>query len=743
MSSDISFSTDDLNDSKSAAMKMSESFYPNGKVVYTNTTQSREDTSSRTLGSADPVKVLQGDGIYRNPAFALNGYIQNVQSSMHGVLAMAGDIDDNMKITDPNDPTKVLSGADARQEIAKQSILSTGYAPGGFESTLQAMTSSAGEEGSGTTNSSHGNVTDSDGRTITHSAKGYTSYSDAAVFNGGSRAIAFKDELSDQEKAKYTSKTAELNKKLNFSGSTIREFSINFDTSTYYETVNGKRLSRSQDLKSLQFDLTSFGGYKTDGSSYGNISLDKSLIGSGTRNCYVSAALIEFLLEITNKIYIKGGQGTHRGLVGNNFSMLTQDNNSISDHAFGRGFDIEAIGINKAQAISLQKGSGAASKEEYETALNLLLTHLTTLPEELQPDLIIISSDLITDLGINEKGLEDADSAIRTKFRGLAKHVNVGADGSHKNHIHISYGPVRAGSFVTPEIAAEINLSNWDSDVASASAASDILRKEYKEGDAGLTPSDIYQLLNSYGNFGPELSAIFTAISHRESRYQPWQTNDDGFFGLWQLGTDPREGGTTRVKLQVPYEEVITFWKIGCNVWKEKGLTQATVDAFINPIRKKDPNLGRSFFDKRYSIPLNQIACLRAKLGYKSKDTRPISLIGTKKSNNVLHPWGEGFLYFGWLSGVDYKIAKDTYVAMTSKSESTFSSWLLSNTPSDSRTLNPDPITGKSILQSWIEGKSYPILYKRGGLWGKSNRRPNGWPEIYVNNTYPLNPTPN
>jgi hypothetical protein len=183
MSSDINFSTDDLNDSKSAAMKMTDSFYPNGKVVYTNTTQSREDTTSRTLTSADPVKILQGDGIYRNPAFSINGYIQNVQSSMHGVLATAGDIDDDVKIADPlnydnaEKDKRYLTGAAARQEIAKQSLLSTGYAPGGFESTVQAMTASVGSAGSGSGSEggdSSGTVLDANGNPIPHSAKGYT-----------------------------------------------------------------------------------------------------------------------------------------------------------------------------------------------------------------------------------------------------------------------------------------------------------------------------------------------------------------------------------------------------------------------------------------------------------------------------------------------------------------------------------------------------------------------------------------
>lgn len=162
MSSDLNLDIDDLTDSKSATQKMTDSFYPNGKVVYTNTTQSREDNPNRTLTSADPIRVLQGDGIYRNPAFAVNGYIQNVQSSMHGIIAASSDIDDSVKIPDPENPGSFLTGAAARQEIAKQSLLSTGYAPGGFESTIKAMVGASTLTGAGSSGGdSTGTVTDS------------------------------------------------------------------------------------------------------------------------------------------------------------------------------------------------------------------------------------------------------------------------------------------------------------------------------------------------------------------------------------------------------------------------------------------------------------------------------------------------------------------------------------------------------------------------------------------------------
>jgi len=123
------------------------------------------------------------------------------------------------------------------------------------------------------------------GNPIPHSAKGYTPYTDpgAEIFNGGSRAIAFVDELSEQEKEVYATKLAQLHKKANFAGSTLASFSINFNQNKYDTTVNGKKVTLKQDLKTLGFEINSFGGYKSDGTSYGLQPIDE--IGTGTRRC--------------------------------------------------------------------------------------------------------------------------------------------------------------------------------------------------------------------------------------------------------------------------------------------------------------------------------------------------------------------------------------------------------------------------------------------------------------------------
>jgi hypothetical protein len=142
--SDFPINIEDLTSSKSITDKIASSFYPNGEMVIKGTSLSQQPYQDRTLRSADPIKLLQGDGIYRNPAYAVNAYAQSTQSALHGIIASQADIDDNVKILDPNDPNEknVLTGAAARMEIAKNSMLYTGYAPTGFDVALKALNDS-------------------------------------------------------------------------------------------------------------------------------------------------------------------------------------------------------------------------------------------------------------------------------------------------------------------------------------------------------------------------------------------------------------------------------------------------------------------------------------------------------------------------------------------------------------------------------------------------------------------------
>lgn len=127
-------------------------------------------------------------------------------------------------------------------------------------------------------------------------------------------------------------------------------------------------------------------------------------MGTGLKSCKLSAALIELLLQLTNKIYIRGEQGTARGLVSANLTALSNTDpgrtNSVSDHSFGRGFDIKGIGVTKEDITLGNDQSYVAKKEDYLKALDLFLNHLQTISYDLHPDLIMISDQLSKELGL-------------------------------------------------------------------------------------------------------------------------------------------------------------------------------------------------------------------------------------------------------------------------------------------------------------------------------------------------------
>jgi hypothetical protein len=721
---DFELNVDDLTDSKTITSALKQSFYPQDQQVIQKTSHSESGNYDRTLMSRDVNKVLQGDALYRNPAFALAGYEQNTQATMHTILSMGSDLD-SVEIADPDDPEGgKISGAQARLEIARRSVMSTGFAPPGFESSMQAFVSASiadpvNDSPAGGSSSGSGTIETSNGTTIPHSTQGYSTSDAAQVYNGGNRSIAVVSQLTEEEKEEYKKKTKILTQKANLkissgdAGIFQNGFSINFNEN-----------SKGQDLAALNFDIKQSGSYMqtSRGMSYETEAVDKKLFGTGKQACMPSAALIELLNRLTDSLIIRGGLGVGRGIIGPNFSLLN-GNNSVSDHAFGRGFDIFEVSLDVSSRNVFD--SPVPTAQKYLAGLKVLLQYIEALPQELHPDLIVVSDQLNNELGIRE-GLEAADSPIRKMFPNLSKSVNFHSDSAHRNHVHISFGAKRAGAILPAVSIKPVQTqSSRTETVTTAVTATEKFKTAFKQGDKPLSDVEVFSLLNVYGNFGEEVSAVFTAIAYRESRYNPWSTNDSGFWSMWQLGSRTNAGGLNVVKLPLPTEERIKFWKLAYKNWKEQGLTDQTADDFIRNLQKNDPtnNAGRQYFDERAFIPINQVYALRAKFGASTIGKRFDKL--TNGGASLLAPWGEGYLYHGWLSKVRYSDAKNAYTKATGKSETELRNWLLENVPASSRSRNPDPMTGKSTLESWLDGKEYSIIYRQSD--GTYNN-PSGWP---------------
>ena len=226
MASDFNFNLEDLSDGKSIVSKMKSSFYPENQQVIKKTSYAMDGEVGRSLMSRDPAKIIQGDGVFRNPAFAIAGYEQNTKSAMHTVISMGADFDDETSVVDPDDPTKTLKGSQARMEIARKSVMSTGFSPGGFEKSMNAFVASkvsvstGGDSAAGATTGAAGTgtgaVTTSTGATQPHTTTSYGTSGTAGVLNGSTRQIAFAEEMDATEKAIYDKKITELLTKANF-----------------------------------------------------------------------------------------------------------------------------------------------------------------------------------------------------------------------------------------------------------------------------------------------------------------------------------------------------------------------------------------------------------------------------------------------------------------------------------------------------------------------------------------------
>lgn len=672
----------DLDNNKILTQRIGSHFYPNGQVVIKNTTLSQNPMADRTLRSSDPVAILQGDGIYRNPALVTNAYAQSVQSALHGIIASRADIDDKIQVPDPNDPTgtKFLKGADARNELLKGSVMSTGIAPSGFTETIRAVNNSK-LNSLGMADGVGGYVTGENGQLTAHGMAGYQQANQMQAYNSVIRDIAIVANISENEQVIYEQKIKELKSKVNFE-STNNFGSIYLDFSK---------------ISSYNFTLTQTDTY-FGGNSYQDVPVSSEYSKLGQQRVYLAAALIQLLLELTNKIYINGEQG-ERGFVGANHTTLTAENNSLTDHTFGRAFDIFHIGYKKESAFSFRN----LKIDEYKKGLNLLLETIQVLPQDLHPDLIVISDLLAVEYGVNKNGLEPATSMVRKQFPGLSPYINFSSDSNHRDHVHISFSSKRGGSFIKPDIAkvAELQITPGMSEEEKQEILRlraqygmflqlDKFKKVYSPGlEEELTLDEMMSLLQSANIFSDEICAIFVGIARRESRWKPAAINGDrntGDFslGLFQVNFLPAAHGSKYFYLQYPNEASVLGYKLA---WSTDGETNPSVLA--NRV-KYDANINT--VDQRMFIPYNQvIGAAIAQYGYEETLQR-VKGKKAKFDEHMFHPWGDygGGSPVGFIYGVSFSRVLQAY-RLTGKSEEILKNW---------------------IRQKFVKKRSYPYIEK-------------------------------
>ena len=596
-------------------------------------------------------------------------------------------------------------------KVVSQSLVGTGFAP---TSVLNPLLESTNGKWPGNDKSKVG---DSTGALFTHNSTAYTIDSEAPGL--GERAIAAEEELSEEEKQIYIDRGTLLKQSINEPALTI---GFDFDIPDV--------------LSSYSFVQTS-SYYNVDSTE---LSVESSLISSPKKKAYISASLIECLLMMTdvNKgVKINGTFALNRAVLSESDKTSRNSNpesgidknskNSISDHVFGRAFDIRSVGD-----YGVIRG-----KERYAVALDIVLQKLNTMPQPLIPDLIVIDPDVAKDKGIGE-GFESADTAIKTQYPNL-KYVNFEFGPEHTENIHISFSPQRGGKYIgsggwtTSDASAQKFDENGNpvDDSASGASAKEKAYKNYKNGGPPITPYELFIMLSQEGPFSDEAAAIFCAVAGRESGGGPAAYNGkctdgktswggDVSIGMFQYNLISLITRSTNTSSNVPIyydgsaatKQLVKAHRLmysatEASSWDPNAVAKKLVDIYATTTNKE---ASKSTTDERLWFPINQVWMLMDKWG--RSDFKNANKIDG--SNGFSH-WGDysnsdgtprsdcGFIF-----GVKFQNAVNVYLT-TGKPIETLEDWVRTNfKKSNKRTIN--------YIEQWMDGTVFYDHAKDGSL---------------------------
>ena len=683
---------DSIANSAAIAKNFSNNLVPANGIEITATTTASRGYAEQTLVSADIIssasgKELLSSSVYTD-MFNINMNRESLSTLTKSIFGPSTSLN-SLTISEPgsngsDQPGTSYSGQEAALRLATAGSLGKKYNEGMYEE----ITSRINENyNSGPNNS------DVDPE--------YIVPPDTVTTTG--LPVALFSLLTDQEKNFYKDR-----------GDKLKGLGVVAD---YSYLTSGFSFDVPDDLTNLRF----FGSYFPHVANE-NYTIPENLIQAKLERAYPSACLIELLILLGSKGYkFKGGLGAHRGSdpkqMGPNNSRLSSgtatDKTVLTDHAFGRGFDIDYFVNSDEKALVL-----AGSASEYMRQLDIFLAVLNTIPRHLVPDQIGIgnwcSKEYI------KTGTSSQVGKLVEKYENL-KYTSITMDSPtssvHKNHIHISFSAYRAGKYAGPGGA----LTSFDSQSGPKSTIVSAIRqkleqsnigleyqdKSYIKDDSQLTDLQVFELLYSIANLNAEIAAVFTALTYRETRNRPYSANKYGFFGLLQYGTRTKSGGDIEVDLLIPTKEKVKMWELAFKNWRTEEyektkVTQKNINSILEKIQDT-PNVGKEYYDERAWIPKNQMSILRGKLG-QPNIKKQIDNLGNKASRSVFAPWGEGFLTHGWIGGTSFYLAADIYKKATGLEATQLQDWLRRNVPKDSVVWEKDPNYGdRPKLEVWMD----------------------------------------
>jgi len=444
------------------------------------------------------------------------------------------------------------------------------------------------------------------------------------------------------------------------------------------------------------------------------------------------------LTDPTKGVQIKGRFGLKRAILSeddasqrniNPTSGIDQNNtNTISDHVFGRAFDIDAIG----SFANLGK-----SKEHYASSLHYVLSRLNTLPMQLIPDLIVFHPEVAKDLGVGE-GFESESTPIKTMYPNL-KFVNFEFASEHEDNIHISFSPDRGGQYIgSPGWVSKQGSQQGESSVPvnteqDISAAKQKALTNYKSGGPDITLNELFILLSSEGPFSEEVAAIMCAVAARESVGKPSSFNGkcgetstswtgDYSIGSFQFNLIALMNKSNNTSSNVPIyyngtavdpklypAHELAYVPAKTNGWDSNATGKKMVEL---------QNNGKADTDDKLWYPINQIWMLMTKWG--RVDFKNQSKITT---SNGFAAWGDydnrdgtprsecGFIF-----KTKFQDAVNVYLT-SGKPIDTLTTWVRENLP------KANPRT-KDFIESWMNGDVYRDKKVDGILKDEASSKP-------------------
>jgi len=746
----ISLNSDDLNNSTTLATAINRNYYPAGEAVVVNTSRNQDGVYGDTLTSRTLTEVLSGDAFYQDPRYALAANTKAANSSLNSLLtggAQAAFYADSKAVEEgqelevkDGDTTVVVSGMAAfQQALTNTNVISRNLGGGVADNALRVIANSTGleyanalavaEEAAGLS----GNSSSTSGSSSSHVNVDYLS--DSAAYSGGSRTVVIKDVTINDQEFNWLYERLDLLHQMAVTG-VINDYSF-IKNGFAFDVPNN--VGESFSTKSYYPGL--------DGTSS---VVDNSIIQLPIKTAYICPALIEFLHYINSdnsSVRISGGLGVWRANSPDNQGPnLSKGGKSLSDHVFGRAFDIDVVtSADGVMAVNLPSEGG--NVDRHREALYAFLEALDNMALQapyLLPDLIVCSPDLATELGVTD-GLEPDNSPVKVRYRNL-KYVNFYTDSNHKSHIHISWSAARSGVYSGPggvlsnpsfewvdgnTGTSTSGGSAWNLSMAEQSELApvneDSLRKfrtSYATGsDPGrLTLNELFDLLRSTV-FSAETAAIFCAVVMRESGgtvrlINPITTGGDWSVGLFQINL--RIGANGRHDFFLPEGNVTRKgWQLGYANYAAEGITEDNfndkVASLFSQFGSEDRSPYYPLLDPLLWIPINQASmCYTVAKGggVPPANMTPSDKLGySPETGYIFFPWGDynGGPPYGFISNVRFKEAVDIYTSVGLRA-SVLRDWTL-------EMFNTSGAGSKSkqYAENWVNGWVYRSPWSSGG----------------------------